>query len=103
MILEVALISLKEEGEKFLVKTDEAEYNCDAIIIATGTEPRKLDEERTKEVGDRPILYCATCDGALYKDKTAWDKASLMNIAGAGIFASDRSIRDYALNIWHIK
>lgn len=63
-------ISLKEEGEKFLVKTDEAEYNCDAIIIATGTEPRKLDEERTKEVGDRPILYCATCDGALYKDKT---------------------------------
>ena len=26
-----------------------------------------------------------------------------MNIAGAGIFAADRSIRDYANNIWNLK
>ena len=38
---------------------------------------------------------------ALYKNKSAWDKASLVNIASAGIFAADRSIRDYANNIWH--
>lgn len=38
---------------------------------------------------------------ALYRDKNAWYKASLTNIAQAGIFASDRSIRDYANNIWH--
>lgn len=37
----------------------------------------------------------------LYSDKTAWYKASLENIAGAGIFAADRSIRDYGNNIWN--
>lgn len=38
---------------------------------------------------------------ALYADKSAWFKASLENIASAGIFASDRSIRDYAQGIWN--
>ncbi len=38
---------------------------------------------------------------ALYHDQTGWNKMSLVNIAGAGRFAADRSIRDYAGNIWH--
>ena len=37
-----------------------------------------------------------------YKNKEEWNRKSLYNIAGAGIFAADRSIRDYAENIWHI-
>ena len=37
-----------------------------------------------------------------YKDQTAWAKKSLCNIAGAGFFSSDRSIREYADRIWHI-
>ncbi len=32
-----------------------------------------------------------------------WNKMSLVNIAKSGIFAADRSIADYANNIWHIK
>ena len=35
-------------------------------------------------------------------NKTAWNKKSLMNIASAGYFAADRSIRDYASDIWNI-
>ncbi len=38
---------------------------------------------------------------ATYKDETAWTRKSLLNIAGAGFFAADRSIREYAENIWH--
>lgn len=37
-----------------------------------------------------------------YLDTRAWQKKALLNIAGAGYFASDRSIREYAENIWHI-
>jgi len=37
---------------------------------------------------------------ALYNDKDVWNRMSLMNIASSGIFASDRSIDDYAKNIW---
>ncbi|MCD7872865.1 MAG: glycogen/starch/alpha-glucan phosphorylase [Clostridiales bacterium] len=40
---------------------------------------------------------------AAYRDKEKFAKMSLMNISGAGIFSADRSIREYAENIWHTK
>lgn len=53
----------------FAVKTDEGEYSCGAIIVATGTKPRELSASQKADAGERPISYCAICDGALYKDK----------------------------------
>ena len=38
-----------------------------------------------------------------YKDREKWNKMAVANIAGASFFAADRSIREYAENIWHIK
>ena len=40
--------------------------------------------------------YASEC----YKDQTKWQKMSLANIAGAGIFSADRSVEDYARYIW---
>ncbi len=40
---------------------------------------------------------------ALYADREKWNKMSLVNIAKSGIFSADRSIGDYAENIWHLK
>ncbi len=41
---------------------------------------------------------------ALYRsDKLSWNRKSLMNIAASGYFSADRSIRDYAKNIWNLK
>ena len=37
----------------------------------------------------------------IWQDKDRWSKMSLMNIAGAGVFAADRSINDYARDIWY--
>ena len=37
----------------------------------------------------------------LYNDRDTWNKMSLMNIAGAGRFACDRAINEYARDIWH--
>ena len=37
-----------------------------------------------------------------YKDRNKWNKMAVANIAGAGFFAADRSIKEYAENIWHI-
>ena len=53
----------------FVVATDDGEYKARVVIIAVGTEPRKMSAAQTADAGDRPISYCATCDGALYKDK----------------------------------
>lgn len=46
--------------------------------------------------------YCKAQEKAtaLYNDKELWAKMSLTNIANAGIFSADRSIDDYAKNIW---
>ncbi len=37
----------------------------------------------------------------VWRDREAWNRMSLMNIAGAGRFATDRAILDYARDIWH--
>ena len=39
----------------------------------------------------------------VYQDKMLWAKKSLINIAGAGRFACDRAIKEYADNIWNLK
>lgn len=38
-----------------------------------------------------------------YADRTDWNRKSLMNISGAGRFAADRAINEYARDIWHTK
>lgn len=43
--------------------------------------------------------YASEC----YKDKLKWQKMSLANIANAGIFSADRSVEDYARDIWGLK
>jgi len=43
--------------------------------------------------------YASEC----YRDKMKWQKMSLANIAGAGIFSADRSVSEYARDIWGLK
>ena len=38
-----------------------------------------------------------------HKDKDKWNRMSLLNVAACGYFAADRSINEYAKNIWNIK
>mgnify|MGYP002081990217 CR=1 FL=1 len=40
--------------------------------------------------------------GLAYQDPKRWNQMALMNIARSGIFAADRSIRDYARDIWNV-
>ena len=49
--------------------------------------------------------YSAADDRAAelyYNDPLRWQRMSLANIAGAGIFCADRAIHDYAREIWHL-
>ncbi|MBP5160763.1 MAG: glycogen/starch/alpha-glucan phosphorylase [Alphaproteobacteria bacterium] len=38
-----------------------------------------------------------------YQDKMSWSRKSLMNIASSGVFSSDRTVKEYADQIWHIE
>jgi len=63
---EVTEVGLVEGLKK--VKTYEGEYFCRTLIICTGTEYRKLGVPGEEEYKGRGISYCATCDGAFFKD-----------------------------------
>ena len=60
---------IEESKSGFVVKTEDGEYVAKSVILAMGTEPRRLSEKQTKDAGKRPISYCAICDGALYRGK----------------------------------
>lgn len=38
-----------------------------------------------------------------YRDHSKWSKMALVNIAGSGIFSADRSVEEYAREIWHLE
>ena len=40
---------------------------------------------------------------ATYKDKAAWTRMSIMSTAGSGMFSSDRTIGEYAKDIWNVE
>jgi thioredoxin reductase (NADPH) len=47
----------------------EPELQAAVVIIATGSEPRKLGVPGEEEYGGRGVSYCAVCDGAFFKDE----------------------------------
>jgi thioredoxin reductase (NADPH) len=53
----------------FRVTTDNGEYAADTLIVATGADPNKLDVPGETELTGKGISYCATCDGAFFKEK----------------------------------
>ena len=55
------------EGIKTL-RIDGEAVSARAVIITTGAEPRKLGVEREAELTGRGVSYCATCDGAFFRN-----------------------------------
>jgi len=60
---------IKVNSENIELITDTSKYIAKAVILATGTEYRKLDAKGAKEFEGRGISYCATCDGFFFKGK----------------------------------
>jgi thioredoxin reductase (NADPH) len=57
------------EGCCKIIETDEGTYRAKSVILATGAHPRKLNVPGEAKFTGRGVSYCATCDGALYRDK----------------------------------
>ena len=47
-------------------------------------------------------LKCQQTVSETYKDQAAWTRMSILNVANTGKFSSDRTIKAYAEEIWHI-
>ncbi len=69
VIREESVKGIAFEGLCKVIETDENQYRVKSIIIATGAHPRKLNVPGEEKFTGRGVSYCATCDGALYRNK----------------------------------
>jgi thioredoxin reductase (NADPH) len=60
---------LKKDKDCFIITSGKEKYQARAIILATGTEWKKLNVPGEKEFENKGVHYCAVCDGFFYKDK----------------------------------
>lgn len=67
---EISEIRDADKPIKTVITTSGKEYQCKAIIIATGSSPRPLGVENEDRFRGAGISYCAMCDGAFFRDKT---------------------------------
>ena len=58
----------EENGIKIIV-TDQKEYPCKAVILATGVAHRHLGIPQEEALAGSGVSYCATCDGAFFRKK----------------------------------
>ena len=54
---------------KEIILEDNQQYEAKGIILATGAHPRPLKIEGEDQFRGRGVSYCATCDGAFYREK----------------------------------
>ena len=62
-------LEIQKEGNTYIVKTDGDVYSARSVILANGCKHRKLGLEREEELTGHGISYCATCDGAVFRDQ----------------------------------
>jgi thioredoxin reductase (NADPH) len=68
-IIQAEAKGIRHRDERFEVQTAQEMYTAYAIIVATGTVPKKLNIPGEDGLRGRGISYCATCDGPLFKDR----------------------------------
>ena len=59
----------RKESKNLLVFSGDKKYEAKAVIIATGSDYKKLGIDSEKKFAGKGVSYCATCDGFFFKDK----------------------------------
>ena len=60
---------IEKEGDFFTVKTKAGSFKGKTVVLSTGSTYRKLGIPNEEELIGSGIHFCATCDGAFYRDK----------------------------------
>ena len=81
--LNAEVTGLVIRGAEKIVKTTEGEISAKALIIASGSEPSKLNVPGEAEFTGRGVSYCATCDAAFFQD------ANVAVVGGGDVAISD--------------
>ena len=63
------VMKVEDKGDYKALETTDGEIKAKTVLIATGTDYKKLGIPGEQEYYARGVHYCATCDGAFYRDK----------------------------------
>lgn len=84
-------------GKTFKVFTKNETFEAKALILATGTEKRKLGVPGEKEYIGKGVSYCATCDAAFFADKTVGVVGGSDSAAWAAMVVSSYAKKVYII------
>lgn len=65
------VLSIEDVGAEKIIRTKKHEYRAKTLILACGASHRTLGIPGEAELCGMGVSYCATCDGAFFKDRTA--------------------------------
>jgi alkyl hydroperoxide reductase subunit F len=91
--------AVAKDGDTFHIEKDDGEtVTAEAVIVACGTEARRLDVPGEEEYNNRGVGYCAVCDGPLYSG----EEVAVIGGGYAGteavVFLSDIAEKVYLIN-----
>ena len=68
-ILDDVVVNVDFRAKPFKVLTGSEEYEAKAVIVCTGATPRKIGIEGEQTFSGKGVSYCATCDGAFFRNQ----------------------------------
>jgi thioredoxin reductase (NADPH) len=84
--------SVEQRGDDWVVITDAREILAGAVVVATGTRPRKLSVPGEDELEGKGLSHCASCDGPLYRGQVVamvgggdWALLETLELVGHGV------------------
>jgi thioredoxin reductase (NADPH) len=84
-IIEEDVKAIAMEGLCKIIETNRGTYRAKSVVFATGAHPRKLAVPGEEKFTGRGVSYCATCDGAFYREK-------VVAVVGGGDSAVEEAI-----------
>ena len=85
IFIDEKVLKISNDNNYKMVITDNGEYQAKAVIIATGASHNNLGVPGEQEFSGMGVSYCATCDGAFFKDK-------ITTVVGGGDVAVEDAI-----------
>jgi len=68
-IIDDVVVDIDFRNKPFKVLTGSEEYDAKAVIVCTGATPRKIGIEGEQTFSGKGVSYCATCDGAFFRNQ----------------------------------
>jgi thioredoxin reductase (NADPH) len=89
--------SVEKANSHFIFHSFFQKFKARSVVIATGSERKKLGIPGEEEFTGRGVSYCATCDGPFYKDKTVCVIGGSDSAAKEALFLSQNVKKVYII------